>query len=216
MTGFLRITKLDFFTMKAQLVSYLSLVLIVIMYAFMDSSVTILCITGAWFVALLSTNIFAIQEKNNLDRLYGSVSVSLKDIVLGRYVYVFLNYLTAFLVIIVLHSCFTLFQNKALKFNDIMLGFSLSFLVFSAITGIQMPLFFKMGYTKAKFWSMVPFIVVMVLVAAPAFVSALYGVVEFMQSNETVLIISALLASCLIQFFSYLIAIVLYRKRKRG
>lgn len=53
MTGFLRITKLDFFTMKAQLVSYLSLVLIVIMYAFMDSSVTILCITGAWFVALL-------------------------------------------------------------------------------------------------------------------------------------------------------------------
>jgi len=119
-------------------------------------------------------------------------------------------------MVIVLHSCFALFQNKALEFNDIMLGFSLSFLVYSAITGIQMPLFFKMGYTKAKFWSMVPFIVVMVLVAAPAFVSALSGVIKFMQSHETVLIISAILVSCLIQFFSYLIAIVLYRKRKRG
>jgi hypothetical protein len=182
----------------------------------MGSSVTMLCITGAWFVALMSSNIFAIQEKNNLDRLYGSVSVSLKDIVLGRYFFVFVNHIISFLAVIALYSGLALFQNKALELPDIMLGFSLSLLVFSTITGIQMPLFFKMGYTKAKVWSMVPFVAVMALVVIPSFVSALSGVIEFMQSNQTALIVGGILASCIIQFLSYRIAVVAYRKRKRG
>lgn len=42
MTGFLRITKLDLFTMKSQLVMYLSLALVVMMFGLMGSSVTIL------------------------------------------------------------------------------------------------------------------------------------------------------------------------------
>ena len=145
MTGFLRITKLDLFTMKSQLVMYLSLALVVMMFGLMGSSVTILCITGAWFVALMSSNIFAIQEKNNLDRLYGSVSVSLKDIVLGRYVFSFLNYFISFLAVIILHFGFATFQDRTIELSEIVLGFSASFLVFSTITGIQMPIYFKMG-----------------------------------------------------------------------
>lgn len=216
MTGFLRITKLDFFTMKSQLFAYLSLILVILMFEFMGSSVVLLGITSAWFVALMSTNIFAIQEKNNLDRLYGSVSVKLNDIVLGRYVFVFLNYLISFVAVIVLHFGFAFFQNKALGLTDIMLGFSLSLLVFSAITGMQMPMYFKMGYTKAKVLSMVPFSAVMVLIAIPSFVPALSGIVEFMQSNQTALIVGGILVSCIIQLLSYQIAVIAYRKRKRG
>ena len=214
MIGFLRITKLDFFTMKSQFAVYLSLVAIVLMFGFMGSSVTILCVTGAWFVALMSSNIFAIQEKNNLDRLYGSVSVGLKDIVLGRYAFILLNYLVSFVAVIIMHSGFALFQNKALELTDILLGFSLSLLTFSVITGIQMPLFFKMGYTKAKVWSLVPFIAVMAVVVIPSLVSALSGVIEFMQANQSILIVCGILASCVIQFLSYQIAVVAYRKRR--
>jgi hypothetical protein len=214
MTGFLRITKLDFFTMKSQFAIYLSLVLIVLLFGFMGSPVTVLCITGTWFVALMSSNIFAIQEKNNLDRLYGSVSVGLKDIVLGRYAFVFFNYLVSFVAIIVMYSGFALFQNRAMELTDILLGFSLSFLAFSVITGIQMPLFFKMGYTKAKVWSLIPFIAVMALVVIPSFVSALSGAVDFILSSQSVVIIGGILASCVIQFLSYQIAIVAYRKRR--
>ena len=214
MIGFLRITKLDFFTMKSQFAVYLSLVAIVLMFGFMGSSVTILCVTGAWFVALMSSNIFAIQEKNNLDRLYGSVSVGLKDIVLGRYAFILLNYLVSFVAVIIMHSGFALFQNKAMELTDILLGFSLSLLAFSVVTGIQMPLFFKMGYTKAKVWSLVPFIVVMAVVVIPSLVSALSGVIEFIQANQSILIVCGILASCVIQFLSYQIAVVAYCKRR--
>lgn len=214
MTGFLRITKLDFFTMKSQFAAYLSLVAIVLMFGFMGSSVTVLCVTGAWFVALMSSNIFTIQEKNHLDRLYGSVSVGIKDIVLGRYAFILSNYLISFFAVIVMYSGFALFQNKTVELSDILLGFSLSLLAFSAITGIQMPLFFKMGYTKAKIWSLVPFMAVMAVIVIPSFVSALSGVVEFMQSNQSILIIGGILASCIIQFLSYQIAVVAYRKQR--
>lgn len=210
MTGSLKMAKLDFFTMKSQFVGYLSLVLIAMLFGSMGSSVVLLCITGAWFVALMSINIFAIQEKDHLDRLYGSVSIRLRDIVLGRYIFVFSSYFIAFLVVIALHVGFSFFQHKALEFADIMLGFSLSFLVFSAITGMQMPLFFKMGYTKAKIWSMVPFLAVMALAFIPFFVDALSGVIESMMSDKIVLIISGILLSCIIQFVSYNISVAAY------
>ena len=100
MTGVARITKLDFFIMKSQGISYL--VAVILLFGLMGSSITVLCITGAWFIALMATNIFAIQEKNHLDRLYGSVCVSLNEVVLGRYTFVFLNYFTSMVVIIIL------------------------------------------------------------------------------------------------------------------
>ncbi|MFZ7131158.1 MAG: ABC-2 transporter permease [Eubacteriales bacterium] len=212
MTRSLRITKLDFYTMKSQFAMYLILAMIVLLFAFMGSSAIVLSITCSWFVALMSSNIFAIQEKDNLNRLYGSLSVNLKDVVLGRYIFIFLNYIISFFMIIVLYFGFVLFQNEEMNLQEVLLGFSLSFLIFSVIVGMQMPIFFKMGYTKAKIWSLLPFLAVMALVIIPSFVDALSGIVEFMMSNKIVLIISAILASCIIQFISYNISVVTYRR----
>lgn len=214
MTAFFRMTKLDFFTMKTQALSYLSLVAIVLMFGFMGSPVPILCITGAWFMALQAFSIFAIQEKNNLERLYGSVSVGLTDIVLGRYVFMFLNYLVSFSAAVVLHIGFSLYRNTIVDVSDIMLGFSLSFFLFSAITGIQMPLFFKMGYTKAKMWALFPFLIVMASVVAPSFITALSDFIQSVLENQGAVITIGIAAGCAIEFVSYKIAVIAYRKRK--
>ena len=184
MRAFLKMAKLDFLTMKTQFFSYLSLVVIVLMFGFMKSSVIVLCITSAWFIALQASNIFAIQEKNNLERLYGSVSVELNDIVLGRYAFMFLNYFISFLAVIVLNFGFSLYQGITVNVSDIMLGFSLSFLIFSIITGIQMPLFFKMGYTKAKVWALLPFLIVMAVVVIPSFITALSDLIQSIMVNQ--------------------------------
>jgi len=218
MNGVMKMTKLDFITMKSQFWAYLSLVAIIILFWTMGSSVVLLCTSGAWFTALMAINIFAIQEKNGLDRLYGSVSVKLKEIVLGRYVFMFLNYLMAFFATIILYFGVGLFLNEILHITDVITGFSISFLMFSAIIGVQMPMFFKMGYTKAKVWGLVPFIAVLALsIAIQSFANTpLSGVVAFMQSHKDILIIGGILASCIIQFLSYQIAVVAYRKKKRG
>ena len=212
MTGVARITKLDFFIMKSQAISYFSLVAVILIFGLIGSPITVLCITGAWFIALMATNIFAIQEKNHLDRLYGSVCVSLNEVVLGRYTFVFLNYLAV--AIIILYLGFVMCGKAIFNAPDMMLGSGLSFLVFSTITGIQMPLFFKMGYTKAKLWSLIPFAVVMLLVVLPSFVSALSGVLDFAQSHKELFAFACILTSCIIQFVSYHIAVIFYRKQR--
>lgn len=210
----LRITKLDFFTIKTQLLSYFLLVAIILMLGFMGSPVAVLCITGAWFIALQASNIFAIQEKNNLECLYGSVSVALKDIVLGRYIFMLLNYSISFLVVVALYIGFALYRNNAINLTDIMLGFSLSFFIFSAITGIQMPLFFKMGYAKAKIMALVPFLIIMLLVIIPSFINILSDLVQLAMANQGMIIAVGIIASCIIQFVSYKVAVIACRKRK--
>ena len=116
--------------------------------------------------------------------------------------------------IIILYLGFVLCRKAIFDVPDIMLGLGLSFLVSSTITGIQMPLFFKMGYTKAKLWSFIPFAVVMLLVVLPSFVSALSGVIDFAQSNKELFAFACIFASCIIQFVSYHIAVIFYRKQR--
>lgn len=55
--------KAGFFIMKSQAISYFSLVAVILIFGLIGSPITVLCITGAWFIALMATNIFAIQEK---------------------------------------------------------------------------------------------------------------------------------------------------------
>jgi uncharacterized membrane protein len=175
-----------------------------------------LCITVAWFAALLISNIFVIQEKNNLDRLYGSVSVRLKDIVLGRYVFMLLNFFASLVMAIIISFAFALYQNEKMQLIDILFGFSFSLFVYSAITGIQIPLFFKIGYTKAKAWTTITLAAVIAAVYIPLLVPALSFVIESIQSNRGIMIICSLTASCVIQFISYKTSVLFYRKRKRG
>lgn len=214
MNGAFRIAKLDFFTMKSQAVLYVIMVLIISMFSIMDSSIIVSFITGAWFTALMASNIFIIQEKNNLNRLYGSVSVEWKDIVLGRYIFAFSNYVISLVTVIAVSLIVSLFRDMFIDVSNILLGFSLSLLIFSIITGIQMPLFFKLGYTKAKMWAVVPFLVVMLLVIIPSFITVLSAFIQSVMSNRSMIIAVGIAASCAIQLISYKIAVIAYRKRK--
>jgi len=214
MTNSLKMVKLDFFTMKSQLASYAVIVLFVLLFGFMGSSITLICINCAWFVALMSTTIFATQEKNNLNRLYGSLSLKLKDIVLGRYIFTVMSFVLSFIVAIVLFFGLALFQGNSFKLFDVFLSFGVSLLIFSAIVGMQMPIFFKMGYIKARVWIFIPFAGVIGLVVLFGVVKGLSGIIAFMRSNETLLIICCLLASCIIQYLSYRVSIIAYRKRR--
>ncbi len=213
MTGSLKMAKLDFFTMKTQFFGYLSLAALVLIFGYTDSSITLLGINVAWYTALMSSNIFAIQEKDNLDRLYGSLSISLKNIIFGRYIFMVLNYILSFLGAIILYSVLTLFQNRPLDLVNTLFAFGTSFVIFSAITGVEMPLFFKMGYTKAKVWFLLVFVVILALALSPFFIPALSEAIQPMLANKSICVVIAVLASCVIQYISYRASILAYRKR---
>lgn len=212
MTNSVKMAKLDFMSMKSQNV-FLVAVAIMVFFGFMGTSVVIMCLTAAWFSALISSTIFTIQEKNDLDRLYGSISIGQKDIVLGRYIFMLAFYGVSLLIGIASYSCFALIQSKALDFLNIIPGVGLSLLIFSVIVGIQTPMFFKLGYMKAKVWSFVPFLAMMALAIIPTFVEALSGILEFLQKHENLLSVGGIVSGCIILLCSYHISITAYRKR---
>ncbi|SHK00972.1 ABC-2 family transporter protein [Clostridium amylolyticum] len=214
MIGAIKMTKLDIFTMRQQLSMYLILVLMGMIFSFMNSSIFILCFTCSWFVALMASTVFSIEEKNNLKRLYGTLSVRIKDIVLGRYIFVILNYILAIFAIIVLSSAIALFKSKTINVQDVLMGFSVSFLIFSVMVGIQMPLFFKGGYTKAKFWLLVPYVAIMALVIIQSFVGTLSGVINLVMSNKNIFIIIGFIVSCIVLIISYNMSLLLYQKTR--
>lgn len=216
MSGVFKMIRLDFFTVKSQLrMSLFSFVLIIALFGFMGSSTAVLCMTGAWFVALAANNIFIIQEKCGLERLYSSVSVGLKNIISGRYLFVFLNYLFALLIATITSFGFELYRDHVLRIGDILFGFSSSFLIFSIISGVQMPVFFKMGYTKGRVFSAVPFVTLMALCIIPMLIPtlSLSVISAFIDKQETALALAGIVLGCIIQLISYQVSIICYRKR---
>lgn len=215
MTSSLKVARLDFFTMKSQLKLCLMLAFITVYFTVIGSSMVTLCFTSAWFVALIVSNLFVIQEKNNLGKLYSSLSLRSRDIVLGRYLFMFFCHLLSNVMVIVIYYICTVFNHAAMESRDVMAGLCLSLLAFSVIVGIQTPLFFKMGYTKAKIWAMLPFIAVMGLAVIPSFIPDVSSTVGWIQAADTsVLVAGSPILSCMVLGVSCFLSIGNYRNQR--
>ncbi len=214
MSNSLKMARLDYFTFKSQIVAYAALVMMIIMFSAMDSSFVTLSITVSWFTALLSTNIFAIQEKNELERLYASLSFSLKNIISGRYIFTFANYTLAMIVSIFIGIVVSFLQNRNVDYADIILSISISLFAFTIITGIQIPIYFKLGYTKARVWCMIPFVLVMAICILPSFIDVFSSIITGLIKHQMVLEIISLIISFVILLVSYHLSIMCYQKRR--
>lgn len=213
MTNSIKMTKLDFMSLKSQHVFFIA-ALLMIFFGFMNSSFMVMCITAAWYSALISTSIFAVQEKNDMNRLYSSLPISQTNIVLGRYIFMFSVYAISLIIGIASYFIFHNGKNRPLELSEFIVGIGISLFISSVIIGIQTPLFFKLGYTKARLYSMIPFALTIILTTIPALVKSLIFIFDFLQGNQIILSISGVIAGAIILFCSYKISVIAYRKHK--
>ncbi|MCM1046915.1 MAG: ABC-2 transporter permease [Clostridiales bacterium] len=214
MSNSLKMARLDYFAFKSQIAAYAALILMIIMFAVMSSSFVTLIITVSWFTALLLTNIFAIQEKNELERLYAALSLNAKNIICGRYIFTFVNYILAMIVSIFIGIVISFLQNRDVNYADIILGISISLFAFTIIIGIQIPIYFKLGYTKARVWCMLPFVLIMAICILPSFIDVFSSIVIGLLKNQIVLEIMSLLISFVIIPVSYHLSVICCQKRR--
>lgn len=209
-----KMAKLDFYTLKSQLGNYAALAFVFAMFCFIGSSITTLSITASWFVALLMTNIFMTQEKNHLERLYASLSLDLKNIICGRYLFIYANFAVALVFSIIMGVCVSLFRNTAVSFMEIITAVCVSILMFTIVIGVQIPIYFRYGYTKAKIRCLVPYILVFVVVYLLPFTQVfINGFVRLMQV-QIAINVACLLLSGGIALISYKTSLMCYQKRK--
>jgi hypothetical protein len=184
---------------------------------------------GIGYGMALSTMImpypFIIGEKCNIDSLYSSLAIGKKAVVAGRYLYTIIFNLVVLLLSFI-SSLITLYvKNKELPLFTFELFLTIMVIValFILIQSIQIPMFFKIGYTKAKFFSIIP---MLLITPAGLFLSSLYKhknvivmkilklIGDFLNESRIFIFFSLTIFIIICLYVSYKISVNLYKKRE--
>lgn len=217
MSGTIKMTKLDYYTAKSLIIENIAATFVItVIFSFMKSSMNTLCFTAAWYAALAATNIFMIQDKNGLERLYASLSLDNKNIVSGRYLFCYIQYLIILGVTVIIGVGAMFVFGNTIQFMALLTAVCESLLVYTVVTCIQIPICLRLPYAKARFWCVIVLMAVVALVTYTALNVSSAGDVDIsIKINQGLLSAICVAVSIAVLIISYLIAVGCYRNRMR-
>ena len=105
---------------------------------------------------------FSIGEKNRLDILYATLSIKRSTVVSGRYGFAVAMEIVCIGVALLLSWLLSFFLGAAFDLRETLLLMCLLSAVFSLIASVQFPLYFKLGYSKARMLALLPFFILFI------------------------------------------------------
>ena len=166
MSKTLRFARLDFITIKPYLTwkNLLLLLGIALVMQFggggSPASISMIMAFGFTYISYP----FAVGEKNGIDALYATLPITRKTVVAGRYVFsLILNILVAAIGVLTILVFSVVFKAEFAAIEILMVTL-VSIVIFGVIQAMQLPIYFKLGYAKAKFAAFLPFGLVPLLV----------------------------------------------------
>lgn len=215
--------KLDFMMIKSYLVK--NIVLLLIMSVFISimnkNVVMILGMMGIYGVMVLSYP-FVLEEKNGIDNFYGTLSLNRKIIVRGRYLFTIgLGLLSGGISLassIVLNKV----MNFGMSVEEIVFASVVMFGIYIILASLQMPIYFKFGYTKAKIYAMLPIMLIPIITVGgtslvkdkPEFIEKIKYVGTMIENNSLIFGIIIVAVVLLIMEISFIISSKFYENRK--
>ena len=223
MSKALSFVRLDFITVKPYITTKNLLILLVAVVALSfnnTGSVVLIGIIMA-FALMYSSYPFAIGEKNGIDQLYSTLPMSKRSVVLGRY-----GFVLAFDVMSGVAACIFSFAlqtilRQTFSLYETLLTVLLLFVIYTFFQAIQLPIYFKLGYAKAKFLAYMP-IAVFPLVAVAVgsrfskvdWVGLVDSMLLWVSYNKLLAIAIITIIWITIMFVSYNISFGFYKKRE--
>lgn len=215
----LSFVKLDFFTIKPYIKQFPFLFIAPVALTLNSggsSGISVFMI----FTTIFFTYTFAIGEKSNMDALYPTLAINRRTVVLGRYLFTlvldiffgFVSYATVFGILAALQRDF-----DALEFFIILI---VMFVVCSIIQAVQLPIFFKLGYSKGRVLVYIPFAA---FAAVPFIITVFFndiditaqlsGLADWFAANQIITAVIAAVIWLAAMFISYNISLAGYKKR---
>lgn len=162
----LRFIVLDFLTIKPY-VTVKNLIIFIAASLFIyygtQTSYTVIG-TMMGFGSLYVSYPFAVGEKNGIDALYLFLGIRRKTVVMGRYLYAFIIDIGLGLVGILMSAGVSFLFGKEYSLPENLIVMGAMLMIFTLIQCFQLPLYFKLGYTKSKFSAYLPFLVIPALI----------------------------------------------------
>ncbi|MGI6004270.1 MAG: ABC-2 transporter permease [Christensenellales bacterium] len=154
----LKLAALDFRTVKPYLAGkYLALMaacLLVVGFTLKEPAIFV-SIMMLWGI-MYCTYPFSIGEQGNLDTLYATLAVSRRDVVAGRYLYALGIGLLAMALAVISGILFALPRQIPYGPDQALVQVGACMAVLVVLVSIQLPIYFKLGYAKAKMLAYLP------------------------------------------------------------
>ena len=161
------------------------------------SAIALLMMYGS----LYTTYPFATGDNDGIDALYATLSVKRSTVVFGRYSFAFITNLASGLFALVVSFLLATVLRRSFDFQEALAIALGAFVGFSLIQAIQYPVYFRLGYMKATFYTYLPYVTfallgagVNVLVKNEHTLDRLKGIVQWMDANS---VITAIMAVCI-------------------
>ncbi len=152
-------TRLDFLSIKEylnakQLLLYAAVILVIgMLIRYYSFSFGILMMYSLFY----SSYPFITSEKTQGDLLYRTLPFTVRDLVRGRYLFALVINVASALIAVVVSIIMSFAFKQNLDPMELVFTGGLLLLAVTFIEFIQLPMYFKLGYSKAKFLSMLPF-----------------------------------------------------------
>ena len=133
----------------------------------MRDATTILPISVV-YTAMLVSYPFSIGDRYDLTTLYGVLPVDRSRIVLGRYVFALALFPVLAGVGLLLTIVAAPILDATITGTDLAMLVAVSLVLFCVVVALQFPIYFWLGYTKARLVAMLPFVALAVVIVALA------------------------------------------------
>ena len=222
MSKVLSFIKLDFLTIKPYLAGKNIIIMVFLPFFLMwgnrsaPFSAGFVMLFGALFISYP----FSAGEKNGIDLLYATLSITRNTVVLGRYLFALSLNLCAGVLAYTLIFLASMVMNIDFQYGSVFSLVLALLVVYSVVQAFQLPVYFKLGYSKAKFIVYIPLVVFPFIVAAlstqlenTGLTANLYGLSIWIENNPSLLIAASIVLWLVIEFVSYSFALKFYQKR---
>ena len=158
---------------------------------------------------------FSISEKNGMDRLYGVLPISKKDLVLGRYLYTCLMGVLTLLFSITVQPLVLKVLGETVQPLDISLAAILGIFMFTLYTVFQLPGYYKFGSINGRILIFIPtvgYLVVLLLISKLDVTNN--PVIAALINNPIISVISVLLICIIAYLLSIIVSIKIIQKKE--
>lgn len=222
MSKALSFTRLDFVTIKPYLTvkNLLLLLAVCVFFGVGTGSAPGMIGIVVMYSSIYASYPFAVGEKNSLDMLYATLPISRKRIVEGRYLFSLCMNVSAAVLSVLLSGALLTALNKGWNLTEALVTAGGSMGLFLLIESVQLPLYFKLGYAKAKFLVYLPLAAFPAVVIAGASLfgkenslAAVRSLTAWLDANLYLALAFAALVPCAAFIASCLLSVSIYRKR---
>lgn len=165
MNTIFRFVCLDFRTIKPFRKSIYILILTPIVIGIALKSTSVLAGIFMMEFTIIMSYPFSIGEKNGLDVFYATLPLRRRSVVIGRYAFALImeivGVISVFLISILMSI---IFKDINTDIQEILFSLCVLFVIFAAVISLQYPLFFKLGYNRARIAAYIPLLAIFLLV----------------------------------------------------